>query len=195
LGVVALTATSVHYLWAQKGVGDITLAPGQSSTLNFKVYCLEYGMPLTKEPVEFKGRSQHGVVEILHYAHSKGYVDSNPGQVQLAIWRQRTGEWKAADHTVAEEIVKNASQTPTESKPAGDVFLTDAVKAGTIQLAVSEVAPVNVPNSPVTWPWLGEGRMTLTNTAKESVTIVVRDGFELSAPHEHMIGYVTSLGK
>ena len=173
IGVVALIATSAYtnHLWAQKGVGDIALAPGQSSTLNFKVYCLEYGMPLTNEPVEFKGRSGHGVVEILHYAHSKGYVDNNPVQVQLAIWRQRTGEWKAADHAVAEEILKNASQVPTETKPGGDVFLTDAAKAGTVQVAVSEMAPVNVPNSPVTWPWLGAGRMTVTNKAKENVTV------------------------
>src|SRR5262249_39800237 len=155
--------------------------------------CIEYGMPLTNEPVEFKGRSQYGVVEILHYAHSKGYVDSNPAQVQLSIWRQMTGEWKAADHAVAEEIFKNASQTPTESKPAGDVFVTDDVK--TVQVPVSEMAPVQVPSSPVTWPWFGAGRMTLTNKAMESVKVVVRDGFELSAPHEHMMGYVTSLAK
>ena len=99
-GVVALIATSAYtdQLWAQKGVDDITLAPGQSATLNFKMFCIEYGMALTNEPVQFKGRSQHGVVtEILHYAHSKGYVDSNPTQVQLAIWRQRTGEWKGAE--------------------------------------------------------------------------------------------------
>jgi hypothetical protein len=197
LGIAALSAISAytHQLWAQKGVGDITLAPGQSSTLNFKMFCIEYGMALTSEPVEFKGRSQHGVIEILHYAHSKGYVESNPAQVQLAIWRQRTGEWKGADHALAEEIFNNASQTPTETKPAGDVFLTDAVAAGTIQVAKSEVAIVNVPGSPVTWPWLGESRMTLTNKSKDSVTVVVRDGFELSAPHEHMIGYATSLAK
>jgi hypothetical protein len=197
-GVLALIATSAYtdQLWAQqKGLADITLAPGQSSTLNFKVFCIEYGMALTNEPVQFKGRSQHGVIEILHYAHSKGYVDSNPTQVQLAIWRQRTGEWKSADHALAEEILNNASQTPTESKPAADVFLTDAVTAGTIQVAPSEVTTVKVPDSPVTWAWLGEGRMVLTNNSKASVTVVVRDGFELSAPHEHMIGYATGLAK
>jgi hypothetical protein len=50
-GVVALIATSAYtdQLWAQqKGLADITLAPGQSSTLNFKVFCIEYGMALTK---------------------------------------------------------------------------------------------------------------------------------------------------
>ena len=194
---VALTAASAltGHSWAQNGVDDISLAPGQSSTLNFKVYCIQYGMALTSEPVEFKGRSKHGAVAILHYAHSKGYVDSNPVQVQLAIWRQITGEWKAADHALAEEILKNAGQAPTEPKPSGDVFLTDAVKVGTIQVVASKVDTVNVPNSPVTWAWLGEGRMTLTNKSKDNVTVVVRDGFELSAPHDHMIGYATSLAK
>jgi len=135
--VMATTLGYTNNAWAQKGVNDITLAPGKTVALNFKVYCIKYGMPLTSEPVEFRGRSQQGVVHILHYARSKGYVDSNPVQVQLAIWRQTTGEWKAADHAIAEEIFKNAKKAPTESK-AGAVFLTDAVKAGTVQVVAAE---------------------------------------------------------
>jgi hypothetical protein len=200
LGVALLAAAFAYSgLRAQSGtaggVGDITLAPGKSSAVNFKVYCIKYGMALTNEPVEFKGRSTHGVVHILHYAHSKGYVDSDPVQVQLAIWKQTTGEWKATDHAIAEEIFNNAIQTRIETKTGGEIFMTDAVKAGTVQVAVSDMAIVKVPNSPVSWPWLGAGRLTLTNTGKESITVVVRDGFELAEPHEHMVGYATSLAQ
>ncbi len=75
------------------------------------------------------------------------------------------------------------------------MFLTDAVKAGTVQVTATQMDPVKVANSPVDWPWLGAGRLTLTNKGKQNVTVVVRDGFDLSAPHEHMIGYVIGLAK
>jgi hypothetical protein len=189
---VALACT--NGVWAQNGRGDITLVPGQSATLNYKMFCIQFGMPLTLEPVQFKGRSQHSAKHILAYADNKGYVDSNPVQVQLAIWRKQTGEWKAADHAIADEILKNAGDFSAESE-AGAVFLTDAVKAGTIQVSVTPVDLVKVPNSPVDWPWLGDGRLTLTNKSNQSITVRVRDGFEMSEPHQHMIGYVTGLAK
>jgi hypothetical protein len=188
------TMACTNDVWAQNGVGNITVAPGQSLTLNFKMFCINYGMPLTRDPVEFKGRSQHSAKHILAYADSKGYVDSNPVQVQLAIWRKTTGKWQAADHALAAEIFENGGNFPAESE-AGAVFLTDAVKAGTVQISVTPVTPVNVPNSPVNWPWLGEGQLTVTNKSKQSVTLRARDGFELSEPHQHMIGYVTGLAK
>jgi hypothetical protein len=148
-------------------------------------------MPLTKEPLSFKGRSEHDVADILHYAHWKGYVDTNPVQVQLAIWKRKTGEWKAADHAMAEEILNNADRSPAEASQ-GAVFLTDAVKAGSVRVVETDFEIVNVPDSPVSWPWQGAGHLTVTNTTNQSMTIVVRDGFELAAPHEHMTGYVTS---
>jgi hypothetical protein len=192
--VMALALAYTNDVWAQAGAGDVTLAPGQTATLNYKMFCISFGMPLTLDPVQFKGRSAHSAKHILAYAHSKGYVDSNPIQVQLAIWRKTTGEWKAPDHAIADEILKNAGEVPAESG-TGVVFLTDAVKAGTVQLAVKPVDLVKVPNSPVDWPWLGDGQMTLTNKSNQSVTVRVRDGFEMTEPHQHMIGYVTGLAK
>ena len=190
---IALTVTLGHpnHLWAQKGVGDITLAPGASASLYFKVYCIEFGMPLTKEPLSFKGRSEHDIADILHYAHWKGYVETDPVQVQLAIWKRKTGDWKAANHAIAEDILNNASQSPAEANQGG-VFLMDAVKAGSVRVVETDFDIVDVPGSPVSWPWLGEGHLTVTNTSNQSMMIVVRDGFELAAPHDHMTGYVTS---
>jgi len=59
---VALAYTNV---WAQTVGGDVTLAPGQSATLNYKMFCVAFGMPLTLEPVQFKGRSAHSAKHIL----------------------------------------------------------------------------------------------------------------------------------
>jgi hypothetical protein len=90
------------------------------------------------------------------------------------------------DHLVGEV------EFPAESE-AGAVFLTDAVKAGTVEVSATPVDLVKVPNSRVNWPWLGEGRLTLTNKSDQTVTVRVRDGFEMAEPHQHMIGYVTGL--
>jgi hypothetical protein len=149
LCVVALTVTLGYpnHLWAQTGVSDITLAPGASATLAFKVYCIEFGMPPTKEPLSFKGRSEHDVADILHYAHWKGHVDTNPVQVQLAIWKRKTGEWKANDHAIAEDILNNTSRAPGEASQ-GAVFLTEAVKAGTVRVTETDFDIVNVPRTP-----------------------------------------------
>jgi hypothetical protein len=185
---------SVNDAWAQRGVADIVLEPGKSATLTYKVFCIQYGMPLSTGPVEFKGRSAHSAKHILAYAHSKGYIDSNPVQVQLAIWRKSTGEWKAPDHALADEIFKNAGELPPESE-AGAVFLTDAVKAGTVKISAKPVALLKVAGSPVDWPFMGEGQLTLTNSSSQSVTVRARDGFELAAPNQHMIGWISSLAK
>jgi hypothetical protein len=185
---------SVNGAWAQRGVGDIVLEPGASATVKYQMFCIQYGMQLMAGPVEFKGRSKHSAKHILAYAHSKGYIESNPVQVQLAIWRKTTGEWKAPDHALAEEIFKDYVKFPAESEK-GAVFMTDAIKAGTIKIEVMPVSPVTVPNSPVAWPYMGEGQLTLTNTSKHRVTVRARDGFELAAPNQHMIGWISGLAK
>jgi hypothetical protein len=93
LCVVALMVTLGYpdRLRAQTGAGDITLAPGASASLYFKVYCIEFGMPLTEERLSFEGRSEHGVADILHYAHWKGYVDTNPAQVSARYLEENDG--------------------------------------------------------------------------------------------------------
>jgi hypothetical protein len=192
--VVMSIVLSVNYLPAQAGAGDIILKPGAGVILNYKMFCIQYGMVISAGPVEFKGRSQHSAKHILAYADSKGYLDSNPVQVQLAIWRKTTGEWKAADHALAAEILKKYVEFPPESE-AGAVFMTDAIKSGIIKIQVMPVTPLKVANPPVNWLFMGDGRLTLTNTSSQSVTVRVRDGFELAAPNQHMIGWISGLAK
>ena len=196
--IVCVTAlagvVSVNDAWAQQGVGDIVLEPGASATVKYQMFCIQYGMQLTPGPVDFKGRSKHSAKHILAYAHAKGYVESNPVQVQLAIWRKTTGEWKAPDHALAEEIFKKYAGFPAESDK-GAVFMTDAIKAGTVKIQVMPVAPVKVANSPVDWPFMGDGELTLTNTSKHRVKVRARDGFELASPNQHMIGWISGLAK
>ena len=185
---------SVNHAWARPGAGDIVLEPGASATMKYQMFCVQYGTQLMAGPVEFKGRSKHSAKHILAYAHSKGYIESNPVQVQLAIWRKTTGKWQAPDHALAEEIFKNYVKFPAESEK-GAIFMTDAIKAGTVKIEVMPVAPVTVPNSPVAWPYMGEGQLTLTNTSKHRVRVRARDGFELAAPNQHMIGWISGSAK
>lgn len=181
---------SVNHAWARPGAGDIVLEPGASATMKYQMFCVQYGTQLMAGPVEFKGRSKHSAKHILAYAHAKGYIESNPVQVQLAIWRKMTGEWKAPDHALAEDILKNYVKFPAESEK-GAIFMTDAIKAGTVKIEVMPVAPVTVANPPVSWPFLGEGQLTLTNVSKRKLTVRARDGFELASPMQHMIGWIS----
>ena len=185
---------SVNHAWARPGAGDIVLEPGASATMKYQMFCIQYGMQLMPGPVEFTGRSKHSAKHILAYAHSKGYVESNPVQVQLAIWRKTTGKWQAPDHALAEEIFKDYVKFPAESEK-GAVFMTDAIKAGTVKIEVMPVTPVTVPNSPVDWPYMGEGQLTLTNVSKHKLTVRARDGFELAGSNRHMIGWISGPAK
>ena len=43
--LMAVALACANEVWAQKGgVGDITLRPNQSATVNYKLFCTNYGM-------------------------------------------------------------------------------------------------------------------------------------------------------
>ncbi len=95
-------------------------AASSGSTIN--VFCLDFGKTFPEgQTIKAQGLADTKVRAGLVYAISKGYVASQPYQVQLAMWRlqdnQAFHDLKNAGTTIAQEIVTNAG---TAAAPSGD---------------------------------------------------------------------------
>lgn len=93
-----------------------TMAQTSGATIN--VFCLDFGKDFpTGQTIQAKGLALDKVRGGLAYALSKGYINSNPYQVQLAVWHlqdnQPYHDLKNQGTTIAEEIVNNAGNVPT----------------------------------------------------------------------------------
>ncbi|MDB5080306.1 MAG: hypothetical protein JWP00_2230 [Chloroflexi bacterium] len=115
-GATTAAATTV----AGTTVAGTTAAPGGSPTIN--VFCLDFGKQFPEgQTIRATGLADAKVRSGLAYALSKGYVTSNPYQVQLAVWRlqdnQPYHDLRNAGTAIAEEIVTNAATT---AAPQGD---------------------------------------------------------------------------
>ncbi|MDQ2787863.1 MAG: hypothetical protein M3Y58_22980, partial [Chloroflexota bacterium] len=141
IGVVAQTTTP--------GAGTA----GGGTTIN--VFCLDFGKKFPDgQSIKAQGLADDKVRGALQYALGKGYVQSNPYQVQLAVWNIADGQpfhdVNNRGTTVAQEIVANAGSAPAGS--AGDVSnITVAnIKAADANAAygtgtVTGTLPANVP--------------------------------------------------
>jgi len=94
---------------------DVSAAQGTGATIN--VFCLDFGKDFPEgQTIAAKGLANDKVRSGLAYAQSKGYVSSNPYQVQLAVWNlqdnQPFHDQLNQGTTIAQEIVTNAGTTP-----------------------------------------------------------------------------------
>ena len=187
--VVAVACTlvlllSVTPLEAQTNGVDlppVTIQPGQQVVLTVKAVCLQYGMPFTPTFPPIAGLADPKYVQIVRYALSKGYLDSDPYQVQLALWRAQTGRWvNTYQRARAEEIFNNAGQAPPPPPGAGP-SLVDAIQANTVQVSYQKWAPVQdgLPDS--AQPWLATGEIVVRNPGTAPLTLSLPQGLLLDA--------------
>ncbi|MCW5853030.1 MAG: hypothetical protein KIT87_23385 [Anaerolineae bacterium] len=160
----------------------LTLRPGQSVTLSIRALCIQYTMPFPRDFPPIAGLADPKYVQIVRYALSKGYVDSDPYQVQLALWRAQTGQWvNTYMRARAEEIFNNANQAPPPPPGAGP-SLVDAIQANTVQVSYQQWTPVQngLPDSDQ--PWLATGEIVVRNPGTASLTLSLPQGLFLDAP-------------
>ncbi len=138
--------------------GAQTATTGASSAAGgtINLFCLDFGKKFPAgQTIKAQGLADDKVRGALSYALGKGYVQSNPYQVQLAVWNIRDGQ---AFHdinnrgtTVAQEIVSNAGTVPAGSASAvGDLTITNITAAdanaaygtGTVQGMIASNVPI-----------------------------------------------------
>ncbi len=183
-GVAALSTTPSAVVPQTQNPVDpppITLQPGQSITLTLEAFCVDYRLPFPRQFPPITDMSTPETVQILRYALSKGYTASHPYQVQLALWRQTTGKWvDIGPRQIAEEIYNNApTEAPLLPTPAPDsVSLTDAIAQNLVKVEYLSWKPMGV--FPITaLAWHAEGRVRLTNTGEQTITINLATGTRL----------------
>lgn len=173
-------------LLAQSGNIDlppVTIPAGKDATLTIKAFCVEYTTPFAKDFPPLTSLADPKYTSVLRYALSKGYVDSDPYQVQLALWRAQTGRWvNNAARVRAEEIFNNAqTQAPAAAAAVNAPTLLDALKMNNVTVTYKSWTPVqgNLPDS--VQPWLGVGEIVVSNKGTAPVALALPQGIFLDA--------------
>ncbi len=186
--VIALSGlsllASVFVASAQTNTGDmqtLTIPANGNATVNVRAFCLEYGKPFPANfPTSLGAKTADPkVVSILRYAVSQGYTETNPYQVQLALWRQTSGEWKSTDNALAQQIYNAGTQASNnQAAPASGQTLLQAAGANSVQVKATSWTPL--PAAPEKNPWSGQGTLQITNPGSNTATITVPLGIVVS---------------
>ncbi len=154
----------------------ITLAPGETATLPVRGFCLNYGKPFPGVGLQGADLAPVPVRAAVAYALQKGYVDSDPLQVQLAIWTLIEGKQVPGQrYTLANEIVEFARNAPA---PESDAVQTvaDALAKALVTAGVSDFAST----SPANYQYAGAGTLALKNVSQQTLTLLAPYGMRFT---------------
>jgi hypothetical protein len=179
--VLAQTSTTAAATTAAGTTAAGTTAAGTSATSGstINVFCLDFGKQFpTGQTITAKGLANDKIRAGLTYAISKGYITSQPYQVQMAVWQLQDGQpfhdLKNAGTTIAQEIVTNAG---TAAAPQADA---------------SQVGNLTLTNVQETSPQSAYGTATVQGTINSQGLPV---GFLLpasSSNFQNLVGVVSS---
>jgi hypothetical protein len=150
-----------------------------------RAFCLDFGKTFPTGALSPTELAKPELRAALNYAIQKGYVDSNPRQVEQAIWFLSDGTWHSTDRTLAEEIVNNSrtGQAPTDPVKATTLF--DAIKQGGLTADVTFAAQTSD-------AFYGDGTLTIKNTGSADVQVYLPLGTVFPPPandQQRLMGY------
>jgi hypothetical protein len=173
--------TSPQVLHAQevvRGETTVLVPANEQVTLGFETFCLDFGLEFPSELGAPIDRAQDEVLAVLRVAIEEGYTQSDPLQVQLAIWRVIEGEWVFDEEEVprelAEEILAAAAEGEGETDPlqGEGIPLTQAVDDGLVSVESEDFEAVDAPTpGDYEFPYKGQGTLIITNLTDEDVQI------------------------
>ena len=154
----------------------ITLKPGQEARIPIRLWCMNYGKPF---PAALIGPTQTGsenVTRVLQAAVNQGVLDSDPFQVQLAVWQAIDGVYHSAasfDRSLAEKLTADAAGLALTPAPAGVLPLDEAVTQKLVSVAVEGLTPLTNPIDPTLAPFTGAATMVIKNTGAATVRLSI----------------------
>ncbi len=175
---------------------QITLQPGESTSVPMMFWCLNYGKNF---PGSVSGPTQvaaDDVLKVVSVARDKNVLDSEPFQVQIAIWYAVDGIYHTAigvNRDLAESIVNEASQLDLPPLPSGVPTLDAAVANGSAQVVVQNFQSIPNPTDPNEIPFEGKGNVVISNTTQSALTFILVDGQEFAPDNEEnqaMVGVI-----
>ncbi len=150
----------------------VTLAPGDSLSIPVRGYCLDYGRAFPGRALSYVEPAPDAVRAAIAYAVERGYVESDPLQVQLALWHLIGGERIAGQtYGVADEIIAFAEAAPAP-EPSDVQTLATALTDKLVTAAVADFGSV----SPANYAYQGDGVLRLENVSAETLTLLLPYG-------------------
>lgn len=159
-----------------QALNPVTIAAGATVNLTVRGFCLDFGKPFPTDNTTTKGLADDKIRAALNYSIQKGYTEGNPAQVELAVWFLRDSTWHNADHTVAQEIVDNATTANTPSKSGDGLSLSDAVSQNKVTLQAKFVAQTAE-------HFYGDTTLQIKNTGTADVKIYLPVGTVFTVPN------------
>lgn len=158
----------------QQQQNTITVPAGGTATFTARGFCLDFGKPFPSQATSVNGLAADNVRAALNYSIQKGYTEGSPDQVELAIWFLRDNTWRNDQHTVAQEIVNNATSANVPV-PGSATSLADAVAQN--QVTVSGNFTAQTADH-----FYGDGQVTITNKGTSDLTLYVPIGTIFEVP-------------
>ncbi len=154
----------------------ITLAPGASTSVPVQGFCMNYGKPFPSKTLQAADLASDKVRAAVAYALQKGYVDSDPLQVQLAVWYLQDGK-KAPGrtYTLANEIIRFA-ESGAVPEPADAQTLAATLGKNLVSANIADYQST----SPANYQYRGQGNLVLTNLSPDTVTFVLPYGMRFA---------------
>ena len=154
----------------------VTLAPGASTSVPVRGFCLNYGKPFPGTTLQGADLASDRVRSAIAYALQKGYVDSDPLQVQLAVWTLQDGKKiPGRTYTLADEIIRFA-ESGAAPEPADAQTLAAALGKSLVSASIGDYQST----SPANYQYKGKGTLVLTNTSKDTLTLVLPYGMRFT---------------
>jgi len=147
----------------------LTIPAGQTAQVQVRGFCLDFGKAFPTGAITAKELAKPELRAALNYAIQKGYVDSNPAQVEQAMWFLSDGTWHSASHALGQEIVDNSKTGQAPTDPSGGMTLFDALAKGGLG--------ADVTFTPKTADaFYGDGTMTIRNTGTSDLQVYLPIG-------------------
>jgi hypothetical protein len=159
-----------------RGETSVLVPANEQVTIAFETFCLDFGLEFPSEIGAPIDRAPDEVLAILRVAIEEDYTESDPLQVQLAIWRVIEGEWPfEADEVprdLAEEILAAAEETEAEPFEGEGIPLIQAVEEGLVSVESEDFEAVDAPTpGDYEFPYKGRGTLIITNLTDEDVQV------------------------
>ena len=142
----------------------LTIPAGQSAQVQVRGFCLDFGKTFPTGAITAKELAKPELRAALNYAIQKGYVNSNPAQVEQAMWYLSDSTWHSASHVLGQEIVDNSKTGQAPGDPTGGTTLFDALAKGGLS--------ADVTFTPKTADaFYGDGTMTIHNMGTSDLQV------------------------
>ena len=150
----------------------VKLAPGETISVPVRGFCMNYGRPFPSATLQAADLADGKVRAAVAYARQKGYVESDPLQVQLAVWYLLDGQRIPGQiYNLANEIIQFAQSAPAP-EPADVQSLVAALGKGLVSAAIADFKST----SPVSFQYAGQGALVLKNLSQEALTLLLPYG-------------------